>query len=366
MDPPQTGTNSVSAIHSRLTDKRTYGGRNAFTFGESAMTRSDIIPAWARVLRGGKPLLSIELTKECPLRCPGCYAYESNHVSVGVGLEQLADYRGRDLVDRVLELVRQYQPVHISIVGGEPLVRYRELDVLLPTLDAMGIEVQLVTSAVRPIPAHWSKLDGVHIVVSIDGLQPEHDRRRSPATYARILENIAGHLIIIHCTITRQLLARPGYLGEFCEYWSLRRETRKIWFSLFTPQEGDSCAERLTAEDRVRTVSEIAQLRTEYAKIDMPQMVLDGFLRPPESPRECIFAQVTTCLSADLATTISPCQFGGQPVCSECGCAASAGLAAIGRYKVAGLVPVSAIFGLSKSLGLRVGAGKGANAGAAA
>jgi organic radical activating enzyme len=315
------------------------------------MTRSDILPAWGRVLRGHKPLLSIEITKECPLRCPGCYAYESNHVSLGVGLQQLADYRGQDLVDRVLQLVKQYQPLHISIVGGEPLVRYRELDVLLPALDAMGIEVQLVTSAVRPIPGHWRKLAALHVVVSIDGLQPEHDRRRSPATYARILGNIAGHQITTHCTITRQLLSRPGYLREFCDFWSARPETRKIWFSLFTPQEDQLSQERLSAEDRVRAVSEIAQLRTEYAKVDMPRVVLDGFLRPPASPQECIFAQVTACISADLASTISPCQFGGRPVCSECGCIASAGLAAIGRYKLAGVVPVSSIFALSRSIG---------------
>jgi organic radical activating enzyme len=318
------------------------------------MTHSDILPAWGRVLRGARPLLSIELTKECPLRCPGCYAYESNHVSNGIGLRQLGDYHGQDLIDRVLELVVKYQPIHISIVGGEPLVRHRELDVLLPTLDAMGIEVQLVTSAVRPIPVQWRKLAGLHIVVSIDGLQPEHDRRRSPATYARILQNISGHQIVTHCTITRQLLARPDYLGEFCEFWSLRPETRKIWFSLFTPQEGESSAERLTAEDRVNTVSVITRLRPEYPKLDMPGAVLDGFLRPPASPGECIFSQVTACLTADLATTVSPCQFGGNPVCPECGCIASAALAAIGRHKLAGLVPVSTIFAISKGIGSRV------------
>jgi sulfatase maturation enzyme AslB (radical SAM superfamily) len=276
-------------------------------------------------------------------------------VSLGVGLQQLADYHGQELVDRVLELARQHQPLHISIVGGEPLVRYRELDVLLPTLDNMGIEVQLVTSAVRSIPTQWHELTGLHVVVSIDGLQPEHDRRRSPATYARILENIAGHQITTHCTITRQLLSRPAYLREFCEFWSARPETRKIWFSLFTPQECQLSLERLSAEDRVRAVSEIAKLRTEYAKVDMPQVVLDGFLRPPASPRECIFAQVTACISSDLASTISPCQFGGQAVCSECGCIASAGLAAIGRYKLAGLVPVSSVFALSRSIGSRIG-----------
>jgi organic radical activating enzyme len=327
------------------------------------MKRSDMLPAWGRVLRGRRPLVSIEITKECPLRCPGCYAYESNHVSLGVGLQHLADYHGQDLVDRVLELARRYQPLHISIVGGEPLVRYRELDVLLPALAAMNIEVQLVTSALRPIPAHWHKLAGLHVVVSIDGLQPEHDRRRSPATYARILENIAGHQIITHCTITHQLLARSGYLREFCEFWSARLETRKIWFSLFTPQEDELSLERLSAEDRVMAVSEIAQLRTEYAKVDMPQAVLDGFLRPPATPRECIFAQVTACISADLATTISPCQFGGRPVCSECGCIASAGLAAIGRHKLFGLVPVSTIFALSRGIGERVGPKRLTNSG---
>jgi hypothetical protein len=48
-----------------------------------------------------------------------------------------------------------------------------------------------------------------------------------------------------------------------------------------------------------------------------------------------------------------PCQFGGRPVCSECGCIASAGLASIGKYKVAGLIPVSKIFDLSKKVGER-------------
>lgn len=104
----------------------------------------------------------------------------------------------------VLALVRRYRPLHVSIVGGEPLVRYRELDELIPKLGAMNVEVQLVTSAVRTIPESWARIPCLHLVVSIDGLAPEHDRRRTPATYDRILENIRGHSIIVHCTITRQ------------------------------------------------------------------------------------------------------------------------------------------------------------------
>jgi organic radical activating enzyme len=318
------------------------------------VTKSAIPVAWGRILRGQKPLLSIEITKECPLRCPGCYAYEPEHLG-DTPLRQLADYRGAQLVDGVLSLVRRYRPLHVSIIGGEPLVRYRELSDLLPKLERMGIEVQLVTSAVRPIPAEWASLRCLHLVVSVDGLAPEHDLRRAPATYSRILQNISGHQVIVHCTITRQQVLRTGYLAEFARFWSERPEARKIWFSLFTPQVGNDSAERLTNDDRARALAELANLAQRFRKVHLSQEVLDGYLRPPASPAECIFAQSTLCLSADLATRVTPCQFGGKPVCSECGCLASAGLTAIGRYKLAGIVPVADLFSISRRLGEWVG-----------
>lgn len=315
------------------------------------LKKTAILPAWSRVLRGYRPLLSIEITKECPLHCPGCYAYEPKHLGGGTVLRQLSDYRGPQLVQGVLALVRRYRPLHVSIVGGEPLVRYRELDELIPKLGAMNVEVQLVTSAVRTIPESWARIPCLHLVVSIDGLAPEHDRRRTPATYDRILENIRGHSIIVHCTITRQQLSRPNYLDEFAQFWSNRPQTRKIWFSLYTPQEGDCSEERLTPEDRARAIRELAALRHRFPKMDLSQPILDGYIQPPGSPEECIFAQSTICVTADLQTRITPCQFGGNPVCSECGCIAAAGLVAIGRYKLAGMLPVSSIFALSRKVG---------------
>jgi hypothetical protein len=187
--------------------------------------------------------------------------------------------------------------------------------------------------------------------VSIDGLQPEHDARRSPATYERILKHIAGHHITVHCTITRPQVQRPGYLADFASFWSNCEEVRNIWFSLFTPQEGEQSPERLTAGDRQMVVRELAQLRENFPKVKMPAAVLDGYVHPPASPKECIFAQTTTCISADLTTRIAPCQFGGRPVCSECGCMASAGLASIGKHRLAGLIQVSNIFDASRRLG---------------
>jgi organic radical activating enzyme len=315
------------------------------------MTKSDLFPAWGRILRGYRPLLSVEITKECPLRCPGCYAYEPEHLGNGVTLRQLADFKGQDLVEGMLALVRRYRPIHLSIVGGEPLVRKRELDALLPKLRNMGIEVQLVTSAVTEIPRDWARFENLHLVVSIDGLAPEHDHRRAPATYARILKNIAGHEVLVHCTITSQLLSRSDYLEEFTAFWSGRSEVRRIWFSLFTPQEGQDCEERLTAGLRAQAVRTLRRLRGAYPKIHLPGMVLDGYLDPPRSPEECVFAQMTTCVSADLKTQIGPCQFGGQPMCTECGCMASAGLASLGNFRLGGIVKIADILGVSRKIG---------------
>ena len=204
-----------------------------------------IFTAWGRILAGYKPSLSIEITRECPLRCPGCYAYGDEHLGGGVTLRQVSDFKGDELVENFFKLVDEHKPLHLSIVGGEPLVRFRELNTILPRLAERGIYSQLVTSAVRPIPAEWASLRRLQIVVSIDGLQPEHDVRRTPATYDRILKHIAGHQITVHCTVTRQQVQRDGYLEEFIRFWSANENVRTIWVSLYTPQVGEVSDEQL-------------------------------------------------------------------------------------------------------------------------
>jgi MoaA/NifB/PqqE/SkfB family radical SAM enzyme len=313
-----------------------------------------IVPALGRILTGYTPAMSIEITRECPLRCPGCYAYGDNHLGGELNLRDVRDLKGQELIDGVLDLVGRHRPLHVSIVGGEPLVRYRELQTLIPLLLKRGLHVQLVTSAVREIPREWAGLPRLGIVVSIDGLQPEHDARRTPATYDRILKHIQGHQIVVHCTVTRQQINRPGYLGEFLEFWSDRQETRKIWISLYTPQIDEISAERLTPADRQRVVTDLMALRLKYPKLEAPKGLIDVYANPPQSPDECVFARTTTTISADLKTRITPCQFGGSPDCSNCGCIASAGLAAVVRHRLFGFVPIGQIFNGSLKVGERV------------
>jgi MoaA/NifB/PqqE/SkfB family radical SAM enzyme len=313
------------------------------------MKTSEVIQAWKSVLSGRRPSLAIEITRECPLRCPGCYAYQEGHVG-GLNLRQLQDKRGDDLVQGVLALVDEHRPLHLSLVGGDPLVRHREVTSLLPQLDSRGIYVQVVTSAFREIPQEWNAIKRLNIVVSIDGLQPEHDARRKPATYARILESIRGHRVTVHCTITAQMMQRPGYIQEFIEFWSAKPEIKKIWMSIFTPQIGANDPEILDRHERAQAVEELLRLRPLFPKLDMPEGLVKEFLHPPASPKECIFAQTTHTISADLKSKITPCQFGGNPDCSQCGCIASMGLAAVGNYKLAMGVTAGDIYWASNSL----------------
>jgi hypothetical protein len=143
------------------------------------------------------------------------------------------------------------------------------------------------------------------------------------------------------------MLERPGYLAEFSRFWSRRPEVRQIWFSTYTPQEGEISPERRTRPDRAVLFEQLSEVAAEFPKVHLPRIVLEAYRNPPRSPGECTFARLTTCLSADLKTHIGPCQLGGKPVCEECSCLASIGMHAVARVKLGGILPLSAILNAS-------------------
>jgi hypothetical protein len=149
----------------------------------------EIVQAWGKILTGRRPNLSIEITKECPLRCPGCYAYGDEHLGGDVTLRGLADYKGDELVSRFMDMIDRHNPLHVSIVGGEPLVRYKELGQILPMLSARGVHTQVVTSAVRPIPTEWIGLKRLQSHSQARGGAPDHGalHGHAPAGPARRL-----------------------------------------------------------------------------------------------------------------------------------------------------------------------------------
>lgn len=312
----------------------------------------EMLAAWGRILAGRVPMLSIEITRECPLSCPGCYAYGDGHLGGGITLSELADLRGDKLVEGVYRLVRKHKPLHVSLVGGEPMVRHRELSRILPELSRMEIFALVVTSGVLPVPAEWMRLPRVRVAISVDGLPEHHDIRRKPATYERILKNIEGREVNIHWVITRPMLQCAGYLEEYVKFWNERPETNRIWVSVYTPQIGEHSPETLTQEDRETLGRELPLLEKRYPKLLFNEGISKAFLNPPKSPEDCLFARMSANYSADFETRVEPCVFGGTPDCSHCGCAASTGLHWIRGIKVAGSLKVDRFIATSVKIGL--------------
>jgi MoaA/NifB/PqqE/SkfB family radical SAM enzyme len=324
----------------------------AITVPNPSLTPRDILAAWGRILTGRVPMLSIEITRECPLSCPGCYAYGDTHLGGGVTLSELNDLRGDQLVEGVLRLVRKHKPLHVSLVGGEPMVRHRELSHILPALSKMEVFTLVVTSGVLPIPAEWMSLPRVRVAISVDGLPEHHDIRRKPATYERILKNIEGRDVNIHWVITRPMLQRAGYLEEYVNFWSERAGVNRIWVSVYSPQIGEKSPETLTPADRETLALELPSLAKRYPKFLFNEGLARAFLHPPKNPEDCIFAKMSANYSADFETRVEPCVFGGTPDCSQCGCAASSGLHWVRGVNVAGPVKIDHFISSSVKIGL--------------
>jgi MoaA/NifB/PqqE/SkfB family radical SAM enzyme len=315
---------------------------------------SKLLAAWWQILSGKVPMLSIEITRECPLSCPGCYAYGEKHLGGGATLRELNDLRGDALIEGVLGLVRKHKPIHVSLVGGEPLIRHRELSRILPALSEMGVFTLVVTSAVIPIPAEWMNIPRLRVAVSVDGLPEHHDIRRKPATYERILKNIEGREVNIHWVITRPMLARSGYLEEYLSFWNARAEVNGIWVSVYTPQVGEQSLEMLTSNDREELARRLPSLRRQCPKLLMTEGMARAFVHPPSNPDDCLFSKMSANYSADLQSRVEPCVFGGVPDCSQCGCAISSALHWIRTVKVAGPVKVDHLVRSSTGIGLLV------------
>lgn len=298
--------------------------------------KRSVLKAWGGLLVGRPPILSIEITRECPLACAGCYAYGDSHLGGAATLRGLSDLKGDALVAGILGLVERQKPLDVSLVGGEPLMRVKELDQLLPRLAEKGITTMVVTSGVIPVPRTWMDIPGVRVFVSVDGLPEHHDVRRKPATYERILRNIEGCKVNLSWVITQAMMERPDYLADYLEFWSARPEVQKIGVNIYTPQIGERSSETLTPEARQRLLVALPDLNKRFPKFWMLDGVARAFGDPPSSPDDCTFAKMSVNYSADLKTQVEPCVFGGTPDCSQCGCGVTALLHHVGTLRIVG------------------------------
>ena len=99
-----------------------------------------------------------------------------------------------------------------------------------------------------------------------------------------------------------------------------------MWMSLYTPQAGEQSAEMLNPAERRQVAQDLLAARQRNPKLLMNAGIVDAICNPPAAPSDCMFSRMSTNFTADLRTRVEPCIFGGNPDCSQCGCAISSGL----------------------------------------
>jgi len=119
--------------------------------------------------------LELQITNACNLRCRHCYIGDTGH-------DELT-------LEQVMKLLREFeemQGLRVLITGGEPLVhkKFPEINEMLPDFFVRKV---LFTNGVLLNKETLKTLKVDEIQVSVDGLEPAHDRLRGNGTFKHTL-----------------------------------------------------------------------------------------------------------------------------------------------------------------------------------
>jgi len=123
---------------------------------------------------------------------------------------------------------------------------------------------------------------------------------------------------------------KPDYLT----FWTARPEINRIWFSTYTPQVAEQSEEILTLEQRLELARMLPELKRTYPALLLIDGMGEAIMTPPSKTAE--FLEDVHQLHRALEDRIEPCFFGGNPDCSQCGCATSTRLHWVGKRTLVG------------------------------
>ena len=147
--------------------------------------------------------VEIMLTARCNLACRHCSVYGEGPIEGDLSTSQWKD---------IIRRLSEWKVIHLTISGGEPLVRNDFVQILEAILAhplrlALNTNAMLVTDDIASALARASRrLDSV--MVSLDGAGPEtHDAQRAPGSFDAMAEGVgrlrqAGVAVGFYCTVT--------------------------------------------------------------------------------------------------------------------------------------------------------------------
>lgn len=186
-----------------------------------------------------KPVVVWNCTRRCNLRCEHCYSQSDDRAAGG----ELTHDEGLRLID---DLAGFGVPV-LLLSGGEPLLRPRVVE-LAGHAAGRGLRVAFSTNGTHLTPDLAARLRDAGVSyagISLDGLEPEHDRLRGvPGAFRCTLDGVrsclgAGLKVGLRFTITR---ANAGAIGAVFDLVAAEGIPRICFYHLVYAGRGSALA----------------------------------------------------------------------------------------------------------------------------
>ncbi len=255
--------------------------------------------------------VSIDVSKECNLRCKHCYFFEQDYIDSELDVDMWIDKL--EALKRT-STMKEFPFMQCTWVGGEPLIR--------KDLIERGRKYfrwnTVVTNGTIPLP-NWPD---VNWYISIDGDEALHEEiRNKKGIYRRAMQNLKDHpdlQVTIAFCITKQ---NAHCLETVVKDW-YEAGAGHISFDFYTPIETINEPMWLPFDERDRVLDQLIALKRIYQ---------DFFIIPERVLRlmkQDICRSVTDhCMFSTHSTSFGPtgaikekCMMGPKADCDRCGC----------------------------------------------
>lgn len=190
------------------------------------------------------PFMFVALTNKCNLRCHGCWVEKE-----GTGY-----YLPEEQLDTIITTGKQHQAHYYTLLGGEPMMYPRLLDIFRRHRDCY---FQVITNGMYFNAATARKireLGNVTPLISIDGMQEQNDLRRGEGVFAAAeagMAELQKQKIIFGtaCTITGKNMNEV--LSDEYLQWFIDRGAMYIWYYVYRPMGAEPHTEYCVSREQL-------------------------------------------------------------------------------------------------------------------
>ncbi|HEY5466470.1 MAG TPA: radical SAM protein [Clostridia bacterium] len=242
------------------------------------------------------PLLILSLTRQCNLKCAGCYSQAQRTTA-----EELSD-------EALRALYAEADALGVSVImlaGGEPMMRPRALELAAEFPDLL---FTVFTNGLL-IDSQWAaffvKYPHVMPVISLEGGREETDRRRGEGTHygvmaAMVRLNSVGAVFGVSVTATLangESTTGDAFIDDLCD-----RGVRVFFYVEYVPQNGEDAGLALDTAGKRRLLAALD--RQEKRR----KVLLVAFPGDEEANGGCL-ASGRGFLHVDVDGSATPCPF---------------------------------------------------------